>query len=151
VRLNSDLGLWLSEPSGSFDERETYMASKLIFFTALVCACLGNFAAIGAQDDRRNYIYHDNDEFSRTWQKCGTDAWGNADETTQCVSKAYPGLSAPCANCLGAFSGCIRSECWWSCIMGSEDDCKDCGNEYCRPGLVTCTGVPEADHPGRSL
>jgi hypothetical protein len=94
---------------GDVDEPEPHLSSSEMTYlnTPAAGACTLN--------DRRNYIYPSNSAFSKKWEECGRGASGAADGTTTCLRGAYPGLSAACASCFGAYVGCSRSNCWWDC------------------------------------
>lgn len=98
--------------------------------------------------DRRDYIYADNSEFNRNWRACGKSTSGNARATTRCLKHLYTALSQECAQCFGDYVGCARDKCWTHCVQNPDsDDCVNCSITHCKPGLLSCTGVPEDQIP----
>lgn len=98
--------------------------------------------------DRRDYIHAGNSEFNRTWRTCGKNASGSARATTRCLKHHYNELSQECAQCFGDYVGCARDKCWTQCWQNPDSDaCANCSIEHCKPGLLSCTGVPEDQIP----
>lgn len=71
------------------------------------------------------------------------DVWSmklNENKFDSCMSQL--GLSSSCAECtLGQVNYAIRN-CFWDCITGDQNKCKEC-NEANGPTFKACTGTPK--------
>jgi hypothetical protein len=78
--------------------------------------------------------------------KCGSSCLGVGQCTANCIQKAFR-ISQGCANCFGALTSCTVDNCALShgdpCLKDTTSlACIKCATKYCRPGVVSCTGLP---------
>lgn len=75
---------------------------------------------------------------------CSISCLGSPD-FDQCVSDclvSQTGLSQGCADCFGALSGCIVSNCLNSCFDPTSPECLECIEAAgCASGFETCSGL----------
>ena len=97
--------------------------------------------------DKKYYVHKNNKLFLKSWKKCGKKSWGSSNRATRCMVKKMPGISKNCAQCFGNVVGCAKSNCFWSCLFGSQEKCQACSIQNCFNDLYQCTGLNHSTVP----
>ncbi len=133
---------------------------KFLIYTLIFMCSAGSYGAVKIKGkcsarDIKTTINPRNHQFPKIIDKCASSNMGNAQETTQCLRKALPKLSEPCASCFGQMAYCTKESCLWKCISDhTSKTCLSCSESYCAGpvkgkgfNLNTCTGLKAHQRP----